>query len=88
MNQLLSSYLEDRQRAGELKPMDASLAAEQFVEMASTSLVRKSLLGVLFDVSAAERKKRVRSAVDLFLAGYAIPKQHIHKGRTERSSQK
>jgi TetR/AcrR family transcriptional repressor of mexJK operon len=36
VNLLLASYLEDRQRAGELKPMDASLAAEQFVEMSNT----------------------------------------------------
>lgn len=73
VNQLLTSFLEERQRCGELKTIDPSLAAEQLVEMASTSLVRKRLLGVLFEVPAEERKKRVRSAVDLFMAGYAAP---------------
>lgn len=80
VNLMLASYLEARQRAGELKLMDARLAAEQFVEMSSTGLVRRSVLGVLFDVSPAERKKRVRSAVDLFLAGYGTPNHRLRKG--------
>jgi TetR/AcrR family transcriptional regulator, mexJK operon transcriptional repressor len=75
VSQLLTTYLKERQSAGELREMDAELAAQQFVGLVSTNLVRKALLGIPVDAPPQERSRRIRSAVDLFLAGYEIPKR-------------
>jgi len=69
--ELLASYLRDLSEKRVLVRMDASLAAEQFLDLVTGELVRRCALGIKPAFSEAEREKRLNAGVETFLRAYA-----------------
>lgn len=65
-------FLEARCAAGELAVPDVQLASEQFLATIAGHIQLKVAMGVAPPPSAAEREARVASAVETFLARYAV----------------
>lgn len=66
---ILSGYLDHQIQQGLLEIEDTHLAAVQFIEMVKGDCYMRRLLGERFRVSRAERDRRIRHAVNIFLRG-------------------
>lgn len=69
----LAEYLEAQAKTGYLVIEDFELAAQQFVELSQSGLLRRVLFGVSDTPTDLEIGKRVDSAVSIFLKAYAPP---------------
>ncbi|MCX5495451.1 TetR/AcrR family transcriptional regulator [Kaistia dalseonensis] len=70
----LQVYLEAQVKAGVLVIDDCTLAAQQFVELSQSGLLRRVLFGVAETPTDAEITHRVESAIAIFMKAYAPPK--------------
>jgi AcrR family transcriptional regulator len=68
----LRHYLEAQVRAGVLSIPDCDLAANQFLDLAQTGIIKPLLYGTRSAPSAEAIAKTVDSAVDMFLAAYGV----------------
>jgi AcrR family transcriptional regulator len=66
----LTRYLEAQVRAGVLSIDDCALAANQFLDLAQTGIVKPLLYGTCSRVPPETIDRTVKSAVDVFLAAY------------------
>lgn len=71
--ELLRQYLEAQTRAGVLDVEDCALAAQQFVELSQSGIMRRVLFGVIETPDLEEIGRRVDSAVFVFLKAYRVP---------------
>lgn len=72
----LANYLQHQNELGVIKLIDATIAAEQFLNMVLGELHRQALLGVNELPDPEQVKRRVSLAVKLFLRGYCTVQQH------------
>lgn len=73
MHKLLEDYLRKKHKEGALNVPDPALAASMFLGMLKGPAHLKCVLGIVEkEVGAAERKKIVKTAVDIFLNGHKI----------------
>jgi AcrR family transcriptional regulator len=70
---LLRDYLEAQTEAGVLVVEDCFLAAQQFVELSQSGILRRVLFGVIDTPDAEEIGRRVDSAVTVFMKAYGAP---------------
>ncbi|BCP52477.1 transcriptional regulator [Kaistia sp. 32K] len=68
--ELLAKYLDAQTKAGVLDIEDCLLAAQQFVELSQSGVMRSVLFGVIDTPNAAEIARRVDSAVVVFMRSY------------------
>lgn len=71
--QLLAKYLDAQTRAGVLEIDDCLLAAQQFVELSQSGVMRSVLFGVIDSPGPEEIARRVDSAVTIFMKAYKAP---------------
>jgi len=67
---LLAQYLDAQTKAGVLEIEDCLLAAQQFVELSQSGIMRSVLFGVSDTPGAEEIARRVDSAVRIFMKSY------------------
>jgi AcrR family transcriptional regulator len=67
----LSRYLEEQVSRGKLRKLDSETAAHQFLGLIISETMLKVTLGVAPKPNKDVRCRRVKSAVDVFLNGYA-----------------
>jgi TetR/AcrR family transcriptional regulator, mexJK operon transcriptional repressor len=67
----LSRYLEEQVSQGNLRKLDPEAAAHQFLGLINSETMLKVMLGVAPKPSKDIQRRRVKSAVDVFLRGYA-----------------
>jgi len=72
---MVRHYLKDQHACGTLNVPDAGLAAEQFVNLVAGDVVMRNACGMLPKQSDEETTRRVDAAVELFLKGYAQPRE-------------
>ncbi|MET4635408.1 TetR/AcrR family transcriptional regulator [Kaistia defluvii] len=71
--ELLAKYLEAQTKAGVLEIEDSLLAAQQFVELSQSGIMRSVLFGVIDTPGPTEIARRVDSAVKIFMKAYEAP---------------
>ncbi|MBN9026541.1 MULTISPECIES: TetR/AcrR family transcriptional regulator C-terminal domain-containing protein [Kaistia] len=71
--QLLAKYLDAQTKAGILEIEDCLLAAQQFVELSQSGVMRSVLFGVIDSPGPEEIARRVDSAVTIFMKAYKAP---------------
>lgn len=71
--ELLAKYLNAQTQAGVLETDDPLLAAQQFVELSQSGVMRSVLFGVIDTPSPDEIGRRVDSAVRVFMKSYKAP---------------
>lgn len=71
--QLLAKYLDAQTKAGVLEIEDCLLAAQQFVELSQSGVMRSVLFGVIDSPGPEEIARRVDSAVTIFMKAYKAP---------------
>jgi len=67
----LSRYLEEQVAQGKLRKLDPDSAAQQFIGLITSETMLKVTLGIVPKPSKDVQRSRVKSAVDVFLRGYA-----------------
>lgn len=67
----LSRYLEEQVSKGKLRKLDPESAAHQFMGLINSETMLKVTLGIAAKPSKDIQRRRVKSAVDVFLHGYA-----------------
>jgi TetR/AcrR family transcriptional regulator, mexJK operon transcriptional repressor len=68
--ELMERYIRQQRDLGTLRVDDMGIAAEQFMDMITGKLLMRAALGVAPNPPAKDRKRRVKAAVDVFLAAY------------------
>jgi TetR/AcrR family transcriptional repressor of mexJK operon len=68
--ELMENYIGQQRDLGKLRVADMGIAAEQFMDMITGKLLMRAALGVAPNPPAKDRKRRVKAAVDVFLAAY------------------
>jgi AcrR family transcriptional regulator len=68
-------YFKEAEARGELRIEDKELAADQFAELCKSDLFTKRVMGILDDVTEAQKERVIAGAVETFLARY-----HPHTG--------
>lgn len=66
----LTKYFKQQVKKGVFVKRDASIAAEQFLDLLSGALVRRCSLGVTSSPSRPERQRRLKAAIETFLRAY------------------
>ncbi len=67
---MLGAYLERHVAAGRLAPLDAELAADQFIQLCQADYYKAALFCVAKPADQAALRRAVDAAVDLFLRAY------------------
>ena len=67
----LSRYLEEQVAQGKLRKLDPESAAHQFIGLVNSETMLKVTLGIAPKPGKDVLRRRVKSAVDVFLRGYA-----------------
>ena len=75
--ELLAKYLNAQTQAGVLETDDPLLAAQQFVELSQSGVMRSVLFGVIDTPSPEEIGRRVDSAVKMFMKSYKAPQSAL-----------
>jgi AcrR family transcriptional regulator len=81
----LTRYLEAQVRAGVLAIADCELAANQFLDLAQTGIIKPLLYGTRSAPSADAIGRTVDSGVDMFLAAYGTQKSRSRSAKGTRS---
>jgi AcrR family transcriptional regulator len=76
----LTRYLEAQVRAGVLAIDDCALAANQFLDLAQTGIIKPLLYGTLSRAAPETIERTVKSAVRVFLSAY-LPKAGAERSR-------
>lgn len=71
MRQILSAYLEDRAKAGEISEGDYEARAALFLDMARSGIQTKALLDPSLEISQEEVRAAIDRATEVFLHGVA-----------------
>ena len=79
----LRHYLEAQASAGVLSIPDCDLAANQFLDLAQTGIIKPLLYGTRSAPSADAIGRTVDSAVDMFLSAYQ-PKSSVKSGSAKK----
>jgi TetR/AcrR family transcriptional repressor of mexJK operon len=85
--QSLAAYLKAQSKAGVLDIADTERAAGQFFELVRGRLYRRALVGDTSARHPAEIDAQVRSAVDVFLHGYAADPARARRRSSQRRQQ-
>ena len=69
----MTPLIDEQVRAGQLFVEDPAFATEQLFALMQTRLILKRRMGLISQVSEAEKERVVQEAVKLFLRGYGRP---------------
>lgn len=67
---LVERYMRQQRELGRVRAADTAIAAEQLLDMITGRLVMRAALRLAPNPPAKDRKRRVKAAVDVFLAAY------------------
>jgi AcrR family transcriptional regulator len=68
----LARYLCEQMQLERLRKMDSEVAAQHFLALLTAGTMTRIQLGILPMPTAAQMRRRVRAAVDVFLHGYGV----------------